>query len=365
MLSNLLNLIYGVVFGIANIIPGVSGGTMMVVFGIYDKLVNVLSFKLSEIKKNIVFLIFFGLGAGIGIIGFSFVITWLLENHPVPTNMFFMGLIAGSIPLIYRNATVNGKKLKPGCLLAFIPALALVVGLAVLDKVQTTENYTVLPERTESGYSITISNNGSYDMKSSWLLKIDGSYSGKLVNCREKKASDSSFTLTGLEDGVIKAGESITLKVPANRELTADNISFSYTYVMNAMLFAILFGGAVIAAVAMIIPGVSGSFVLVLMGLYATVIGAIKSMDIITLIPVAIGVIIGIIFGAKIISALMKKYSLMVYSAIMGLVIGSLYAVLPDGIGLNFGTLSGIFALAFGAVIAFVTGKHTKVEGEQ
>ena len=74
MISHLLNIVYGIVFGVANVIPGVSGGTMMVVFGVYDKVVDVLTLKLSAIKKNIRFIVFFGIGAVIGILGFSFVI---------------------------------------------------------------------------------------------------------------------------------------------------------------------------------------------------------------------------------------------------------------------------------------------------
>ena len=113
MLTHLLNIVYGIVFGVANVIPGVSGGTMMVVFGVYDKMVDVLTLKLSAIKKNIKFIIFFGIGAAVGVLGFSFVITWLFDNFPVATNMFFMGLIIGSIPLIYRNMTVGGRKITP------------------------------------------------------------------------------------------------------------------------------------------------------------------------------------------------------------------------------------------------------------
>ena len=52
MISHLLNIVYGIVFGVANVIPGVSGGTMMVVFGVYDKVVDVLTLKLSAIKKE-------------------------------------------------------------------------------------------------------------------------------------------------------------------------------------------------------------------------------------------------------------------------------------------------------------------------
>lgn len=52
MISHLLNIVYGIVFGVANVIPGVSGGTMMVVFGVYDKVVDVLTLKLSAIKRT-------------------------------------------------------------------------------------------------------------------------------------------------------------------------------------------------------------------------------------------------------------------------------------------------------------------------
>ena len=96
-----------------------------------------------------------------------------------------------------------------------------------------------------------------------------------------------------------------------------------------------LFVCAIIAAVAMIIPGLSGSFIMMLLGVYETIIGAIqiKALNFYVIIPVALGVIIGIIGGAKVISILIKKYKLMVYSAIMGLVVGSVDAILPADFG--------------------------------
>ena len=60
MVNDILNILYGLVFGVANIIPGVSGGTMMVVFGVYDKVVDVLTLRISSIKKNFRFILFFG-----------------------------------------------------------------------------------------------------------------------------------------------------------------------------------------------------------------------------------------------------------------------------------------------------------------
>ena len=351
MISHLLNIVYGIVFGVANVIPGVSGGTMMVVFGVYDKVVDVLTLKLSAIKKNIKFIVFFGIGAVIGILGFSFVITWLFDNFPVATNMFFMGLIIGSIPLIYRNMTVGGRKITPKCLFAFIPALA------------QNESFTVNAVHNAADCTVTITNNGSYDIKSNWQLKVNGKVEGELTGCVVKKSSADTTVLTGTENSAIAKGESITLTLPESTDIDSiQTDSFTYTYKMNPVLFITLLLGVTVAAVAMIIPGVSGSFVMVLLGLYTTVIGAIKSLDFMILIPTAIGVFIGIVFGAKLISALMKRYSLLVYSAIMGLVIGSLYAVFPDGFGFNLETLAGVAALVVGGAIAVLVGKNTEVE---
>lgn len=363
MISHLLNIVYGIVFGVANIIPGVSGGTMMVVFGVYDKVVDVLTLKLSAIKKNIRFIVFFGIGAVIGILGFSFVITWLFDNFPVATNMFFMGLIIGSIPLIYRNMTVGGRKITPKCLFAFIPALALVVGMTYINKLPQNENFTVNAVHNATDCTVTITNNGSYDIKSNWQLKVNGKVEGELTGCVVKKSSADTTVLTGTENSAIAKGESITLTLPESTDIDSiQTDSFTYTYKMNPVLFITLLLGVTVAAVAMIIPGVSGSFVMVLLGLYTTVIGAIKSLDFMILIPTAIGVFIGIVFGAKLISALMKRYSLLVYSAIMGLVIGSLYAVFPDGFGFNLETLAGVAALIVGGAIAVLVGKNTEVE---
>ena len=271
----LLAVLYGLVFGIANVIPGVSGGTMLVVFGCYDKVCGALSLNLKEIKKNIVFLVFFGIGAAAGIVGFSFVITWLFENFPIETYMFFIGLIVGSIPLIIRNATLK-KKFSPVCLIPFVLALVLVVGLAMLEG---------------SG-----------------------------------AAAESAVTVTGIAAA------------------------------------ALYLGAGFISAVAMIIPGVSGSFVMVLIGTYASVIGAIKGLDFAILIPTAIGVIAGLVLGARLITFLLKKYRLMVFSAILGLVAGSLYAIYPAGAGLNADTFIGIAVMILGFFVSFIVGKHTKAE---
>ena len=75
------NIIKGVMIGIANIIPGVSGGTMAVSLGIYDRLIGAVSGLFKEFKKSIAFLIPIIIGCGIGIVGFTYAIEYLLDKH--------------------------------------------------------------------------------------------------------------------------------------------------------------------------------------------------------------------------------------------------------------------------------------------
>lgn len=376
-MQNILAILYGIVFGIANVIPGVSGGTMLVVFGCYDKVCGALTLNLKEIKKNIVFLVFFGIGAVIGIVGFAFVITWLFTNFPTQTNMFFMGLIIGSVPLIIRNATVKDK-FRPMCILPFIVGLAAVVGLAVAEN-GSTDPYRLEAAVNGETTAITIYND-----------------SGRTVNQWEIEFADESIALdemflSGAEaetdyPTTLKIKGILGMKIPAlapnvftniEGDKIAPNSSYTFiydggaldvsemeltvSYKMDIKFFITMMAALFIAAIAMIIPGVSGSFVMLTLGVYTTVIGAVKDLDFGVIIPCAIGALIGLVAGARLITWLMKKHSLMTYSAILGLVAGSIYVILPAGFGLNIATLTGFICLAVGAFVAFIVGKNTKV----
>ena len=110
MMNYLYVFLAGVVIGIANIIPGVSGGTMAVVMNIFDRLIEAISNIRKEFKKNILFLVMIGLGAGAGILLFANIISYCRDHFPVATNFFFVGLIVGSIPMVYKRATVDSFK---------------------------------------------------------------------------------------------------------------------------------------------------------------------------------------------------------------------------------------------------------------
>ncbi|MBO7386942.1 MAG: DUF368 domain-containing protein, partial [Lachnospiraceae bacterium] len=87
----------GMVMGVANIIPGVSGGTMAVSMGIYDKLIHCITHLFKEFKKSIIFVLPIFIGMGIAIGGLSFLIPVLFDKFPMPTTVFFIGLILGGI----------------------------------------------------------------------------------------------------------------------------------------------------------------------------------------------------------------------------------------------------------------------------
>ena len=117
----LVDVIKGMLVGVANVIPGVSGGTMMVSMGIYDKLIHAITHLFSEFKKSLKLLIPIFIGAAIGVVGLSFIITAMFEAIPIQTNLLFIGLIVGGLPIITNK--VKGQKMGIGSILGFLNSL--------------------------------------------------------------------------------------------------------------------------------------------------------------------------------------------------------------------------------------------------
>lgn len=248
----LKKLLQGMVVGIANIIPGVSGGTMMVAMGLYDRLIHAITHLKSEFKESMKLLIPIFAGAGLAIVILSRVFEFLLETYPIPTNFAFCGLIAGSLPFIFKK--VKGHPVTVGKMIPLLIFFGIVILMAVLGE-----------------------NSGA--------------------------DADVSFGLMN----VIK-----------------------------------LLAVGIIAAATMVIPGVSGSMMLMLLGYYDvilksinTFIDALVGLDVPLLlemcgrlIPFGIGVIIGIFLIAKIIEFIFMKAEIHAYYAIIGLITASPIAIL-------------------------------------
>lgn len=265
------NILYGILIGISNAIPGVSGGTMAVILNIYDKLLYAISLK--NIKENLRFLVPVGIGGMAGIFALSKVIVPLRDNYPIVMGFCFIGLIIGSMPVIYRHAIHQGEKTKLRNIVVCIGAFVIMVTMSIMDK------------------SVLINQD---------LEQMGG---------------------------------------------------------MSLKLFVLLVIGTGIATITMIIPGISGSLVMVLIGIYTVVIEGVSTLNWQVLVPSVAGGIIGLIIGIKVIKKFMRFHPQMLYFAILGLVAGSIWTVYP-GFTMN---LEGLVAVVFGCflgTVAFLTSRE-------
>ena len=105
----LLWAIQGFIVGIGAILPGVSGGTLCYAFGIYDPVLDVLSDPIKGLKRHWKMMIFVILGGGLGFVGFAGVTNWLLNLNEAVVLCVFVGLIAGTLPDIWKDAGKNGR----------------------------------------------------------------------------------------------------------------------------------------------------------------------------------------------------------------------------------------------------------------
>ncbi len=233
----------GMAMGAANVIPGVSGGTIAFITGIYERFITALKnidltairllftgqWKALAERNDLIFLFFLFLGVGISIVTLAGVMEWAFANHETLTLAFFFGLIVASILGVGRQVThVNF-----GVIISFLIGTGIAVAIAFLP--------------------------------------------------------------------------------PA-----AANDSFIYL---------VLCGAAAICS--MVLPGISGSYILLLMGNYMLVMAAIKSFDFGILIPIAIGVIIGLVLFSRLLSWLFAHHKNATIALLTGFVAGSLLIIWP------------------------------------
>ena len=146
----LVDVIKGILVGVANVIPGVSGGTMMVSMGIYEKIIGVVNNLFKDIKQSILTLLPIGIGLVLGVAGFSFIIPFCLEEFPFPTCFCFIGLIMGGVPAILKPARESlkkaGKKISVVHILIFAALFAMAVGMAAMNETETNSaNFELTP----------------------------------------------------------------------------------------------------------------------------------------------------------------------------------------------------------------------------
>lgn len=274
----LINFIKGFILGIANVIPGVSGGTMAVSMGLYELILSSIGNFFKDIKGNFIKLLPIILGILVAIVSTSKLVTYALTNYKAQTLCLFIGLIFGGVSLIMRK--IKGKGSKTNYLIFFV-VFFFVISL--------------------------------------------------------------NFLKTGLIE-----------------------ISFTNMGIIDYLLLLLM---GFIASSAMVIPGISGSFILMVLGYYDKIIYTVSTItdfsklgsNLLILVPFGIGVIIGIVFMAKLITNLIKKYETKTYFAIMGFVLSSVVVLLLQLTDFKFtfiNVATSLFALCWGYMLARAIDKE-------
>ncbi|MEG1647925.1 MAG: DUF368 domain-containing protein [Bacilli bacterium] len=272
--------IKGFFIGVANIIPGVSGGTMAVSFGIYEELINIASNFFHNFKKNVAFVMPIGIGALLAIALLSNIISVCLDKYKVATPLLFVGLIMGGFPIIFKK--IGKKIVKPQNMLCFLITLVFMIFIYMGVKNNTDVNFNT----------------------------------------------------------------------------------------MNIFNYIILFIVGVVGAITMVVPGISGSFVLMLIGYYKPIIETISKLtnfnniyefssyfsNIMILAVFGIGVIVGIVLVSKLIKYCLKHYEKQTYASIVAFVLSSIVLIIYPLFNFKVSVMElviGIILLLIGSLITY------------
>jgi len=133
----------GLALGILVVIPGLSTGTMAVVFNVYDRLIGIITPNIKKIIGEWKFWLPLVIGGVVGLAFISKVVTVLYDKYPFPITWFFIGVIAGSLPLLYGRMKLPAKKLPaPAPAICAVLALAVMIVMAIFSPNEVVTVYT-------------------------------------------------------------------------------------------------------------------------------------------------------------------------------------------------------------------------------
>lgn len=288
--DSLYRLLPGAAIGIAVIIPGVSGGTMAVLFGVYGAIIMAASGLRKSFKENFLYLLPVILGAVIGLAAMYFPITRGLDYIPLVIVMLFAGLMAGGMPPVVKQTVACGVSAK--AVIAAVIACAVVIGICFIP---------------------------------------------------------------GMGDVSLGADMPV------------------YVYFMLILM-------GVLSSVALVVPGISGSMLMLIFGYYQPILDTVSALktdfghSILVLGLFALGVLIGLVTAVKAIKFFMRKFPQVTNWAIMGFMIGSLPAlfIAQDYAGFNVDFMSmntqiwvGCIAFMLGAALTVIITRIAAKRGDK
>lgn len=267
-------IIKGFIVGSTMMVPGVSGGSMAMVLGIYGKLITAVSSFFKDIKNNIAFLAEFAVFALLGIFLCAKPILAVIDMFPKVAMFFFIGLVFGSVPMLYKKSGV--KKINFKDVLFFVIGVIIVLSCQFIPKLEFDPN---------APFSLSLA----------------------VTQC-----------LTGI-----------------------------------------------IVAVGFILPGISFSYLLLILGSYDFIMNAVSNLNILVLIPFGVGFLLGVVLLTKILDICLSQAPEATYLIILGFLIGSIVPIYP-GNPAGWEIPLSVLTFAVGAVIIYmVSMKELKMSEKE
>ena len=251
--------------GATMMVPGVSGGSMAMVLSIHKDLIDKMSNFRSDMKNNFIFLALFSLSALSGMFLLSKPIMHLIDAYPIVSMYFFLGLVVGSVPTIYKAADVSKIGIKE--ILSFTIGFLIVLAVSFIP--------------------------------------------------------EGIFTVQEL----------------------------SFTQVIVHII------GGFLVSIGFILPGISFSYLLLILGLYSFIIEKLSNFDILSLIPFGLGFLLGLLVMVKAIEKALSKYPKISYFVILGFLLGSLIPVFPGLPKTAIEAVLSIVVFVIGFIIIFFVSK--------
>lgn len=262
-------LLKGVVIGVANILPGISGGMLAITMGVYDKIIHAVTRLFKEPLKSLRILFPYGMGAVAGIVFLSLAFEYLFHTYPLQTKMTFLGMIGGGLPSLFRKSFSNSRAdRRQGVVTA-----VLTCGVVIL--------------------------------------------------------------ITFIAESVIASGERVEGMIVSSGAVYLSSEKF---WVLTMLLVGLTAAGT------MVVPGVSGSMIMMMLGFYEPLletnnacIRAFSALDLPNLwfngrvlVPYAAGLFTGVFLFANIVERLLSHHERQMYQVITGLVFSSPFVILWD-----------------------------------
>lgn len=255
------NFVNGIIAGIASVLPGVSGGLILVLCGCYERLIEDIGNLRRKLVPEFMFLLFLGLGLLVGMLLCTVFLDYTMDLFAAPMMALFFGLILAQIPEVMKLTGCSSLSDADWKSLAW---LALGLGFIVV------------------------------------LMLVNGG--GRVVD--------------------------------------PDDHSFG-----NMVLFA---SCGIVLAISKIMPGISGSSLLIALGLFDLTISSVAHLDMYFIVPLCIGLLIGILGFAKVMNYALKHYGKETYMLILGLTVGSLLIILQELAGRGLGPVDWIICVVMG-----------------